>query len=57
MLTQVGKYQILEKIGVGGFGSVYRGRDPFIKRSVAIKTCQGDDDEIRKRFPEFVAGR
>jgi len=29
---------------------VYRGRDPFIKRSVAIKTCQGDDDEIRKRF-------
>ena len=50
MLTQVGKYQILEKIGVGGFGSVYRGRDPFIKRSVAIKTCQGDDDEIRKRF-------
>ncbi len=50
MLTQVGKYQILEKIGVGGFGSVYRGRDPFIKRSVAIKTCQGDDEEIRKRF-------
>ena len=50
MLTQVGKYQIVEKIGVGGFGTVYKGRDPFIKRSVAIKTCQSDEDEIKKRF-------
>ncbi len=50
MLTQVGKYQIIEKIGVGGFGTVYKGRDPFIKRSVAIKTCQSEDEEIKKRF-------
>ena len=50
MLTQVGKYQIVEKVGVGGFGTVYKGRDPFIKRAVAIKTCQSDDEEIRKRF-------
>ena len=50
MLTQVGKYQIVEKIGVGGFGTVYKGRDPFIKRSVAIKTCQSEEDEIKKRF-------
>ena len=50
MLTQVGKYQIVEKVGVGGFGTVYKGRDPFIKRNVAIKTCQSDEEEIRKRF-------
>jgi len=50
MLTQVGKYQIVEKIGVGGFGTVYKGRDPFIKRNVAIKTCQSDEEEIKKRF-------
>jgi serine/threonine protein kinase len=50
MLTQVGKYQIVEKIGVGGFGTVYKGRDPFIKRNVAIKTCQSAEEEIRKRF-------
>ena len=50
MLTQVGKYQIVEKIGVGGFGTVYKGRDPFIKRNVAIKTCQSADEEIKKRF-------
>jgi len=50
MLTQVGKYLIEEKVGVGGFGTVYKGRDPFIKRAVAIKTCQSEEDEIKKRF-------
>jgi len=50
MLTKVGKYEIVEKVGVGGFGIVYKGRDPFIKRLVAIKTCQSDDEEMKKRF-------
>jgi serine/threonine-protein kinase len=50
MVTKVGKYEILEKIGVGGFGTVFKGRDPYIKRTVAIKTCQSDEDELRKRF-------
>jgi hypothetical protein len=50
MLTQVGKYEIVAKIGVGGFGTVYKGRDPFIKRAVAIKTCQSEEEEIKKRF-------
>lgn len=50
MIAKVGKYEIIEKIGVGGFGTVYRGRDPYIKRTVAIKTCQSDEDEFRKRF-------
>ncbi len=47
---KIGKYDIEEKIGVGGFGVVYKGRDPFIKRAVAVKTCQVEDEEIRKRF-------
>ncbi|MCA1582828.1 MAG: protein kinase [Acidobacteria bacterium] len=46
----IGKYEISEQIGVGGFGAVYRGRDPFIKRTVAVKTCQLNDEEIRNRF-------
>jgi serine/threonine-protein kinase len=50
MIEKLGKYEIVEKIGVGGFGTVYRGRDPFIKRTVAVKTCQSEDDEIKKRF-------
>jgi serine/threonine protein kinase len=47
---KIGKYEILEQIGVGGFGAVYRGRDPFIKRTVAVKTCQLNDEEIKSRF-------
>lgn len=50
MTEKIGKYEIEEKIGVGGFGVVYKGRDPYIKRAVAIKTCQVDEEEIRKRF-------
>ncbi len=50
MLEKIGKYEVSEQIGVGGFGAVYRGRDPFIKRTVAIKTCQVNDEEIKHRF-------
>jgi serine/threonine-protein kinase len=34
---RVGKYQILELIGRGGMGAVYKGFDPAIRRNVAIK--------------------
>jgi serine/threonine protein kinase len=47
---KIGKYSIHEKIGVGGFGEVYKGYDPFIKRYVAVKTCSSNDQEIRTRF-------
>lgn len=33
----IGKYTVLNKLGEGGFGVVYRGRDPDLKRDVAIK--------------------
>ncbi len=49
-MEKLGKYQIVEKIGVGGFGVVYKGYDPFIKRHVAIKTCSVEDKETRERF-------
>ena len=47
---KIGKYEIAEQIGVGGFGAVFRARDPFIKRTVAVKTCSLNDEEIRSRF-------
>jgi serine/threonine-protein kinase len=49
-MESIGKYQIVEKIGVGGFGVVFKAIDPFIKRNVAIKTCTAEDAETRERF-------
>jgi eukaryotic-like serine/threonine-protein kinase len=49
-VERLGKYEIVGKIGVGGFGVVYKGVDPFIKRPVAIKTCSAEDVETRERF-------
>ena len=33
----LGKYQVLEEIGRGGMGAVYKGYDPHLSRPVAIK--------------------
>ncbi|HVT45770.1 MAG TPA: protein kinase [Thermoanaerobaculia bacterium] len=35
--TRLGPYEILDAIGAGGMGEVYRGRDTRLDRSVAIK--------------------
>ena len=48
--ANIGKYEILEQIGAGGFGAVYKARDPIIKRLVAIKLCTAEDEQLRKRF-------
>ena len=49
-MEQIGKYAIVGQIGTGGFGVVYEGRDPFLKRRVAIKTCSSEESDIRDRF-------
>lgn len=50
---KIGKYSIVERIGRGGMGYVYRAHDPILKRDVAIKTMLkdvSDDPELRSRF-------
>jgi serine/threonine protein kinase len=48
----IGKYEVIEQIAVGGFGVIYKGWDPFIKRKVAIKMCAAPDEEVRQRFQQ-----
>ena len=36
-LSELGRFELLERIGVGGFGSVWKARDKELDRAVAIK--------------------
>jgi len=50
---KIGKYTIIERIGRGGMGYVYRATDPLLRRDVALKTMLKDvseDPELRGRF-------
>ncbi len=66
MIKKIGRYEILEEIGKGAMGVVYRGRDTIIDRVVAIKAVnlkilKGDSsiaDSVKRFYHEArVAGR
>ncbi len=51
---KVGRYQIIERVGRGGMGVLFRGIDPVLDREVAIKLMlvdfSEDEDQMRPRF-------
>lgn len=47
---RIGRYEILDVLGHGGFAVVYQGFDPLLKRAVAIKVCSRRDPKWRQRF-------
>jgi serine/threonine-protein kinase len=52
-MRKLGKFEIIEKVGQGAMGVVYKARDPFIDRIVALKTLTtglADDANLLKRF-------
>ena len=50
-LPQLGKYRLVDQIGRGAMGEVFRAHDPVLDRYVALKIIEAHgDEEKRPRF-------
>jgi serine/threonine-protein kinase len=52
-ISEIGKYRIIELVGEGAMGVVYRAHDSVLDRNVAIKVMNESiarQDDLRKRF-------
>jgi serine/threonine protein kinase/Tol biopolymer transport system component len=52
---KLGPYEILEPIGKGGMGEVYRARDPRLNRDVAVKVSAAQFSERFEREAKAIA--
>src|SRR5271167_3446147 len=52
--TRLGPYEILDAIGAGGMGEVYRARDSRLNRDVAVKVLPASFAEDPERLRRFT---
>jgi serine/threonine-protein kinase len=53
----IGRYRIVERIGAGGFASVFKAVDPASNRAFAVKTCTLGEDGHPRFFREATLAR
>lgn len=51
---KVGRYELRELIGEGGFGYVFRGYDPELRRQVAVKVARPSRTTSQERAERFL---
>jgi serine/threonine protein kinase/Tfp pilus assembly protein PilF len=49
-VQEIGRYEVVRSLGLGGMGQVYLARDPKLERQVAIKLLHRDDGSARGLF-------